>query len=170
MQIAEPSIFYLAAYYNTTTFAVKQPRVRGRRRYLLQLSPHALDREQRGESPETADAMWIDTETGLALDVYAVRYNLTHPGGEGMLSCKDGSDIMVRAESLGCDTEGATQLTGPGYLSLSAAEHHLRGRAGQDSIQVPGAAYQGVWRRGIEGNGADRVRRSKSCAVGQQTN
>ena len=103
MQIAEPSIFFLAASYNMTTFAVKQPGVRGRRRYLLELSPHALDREQRGgESLVAADAWWIDTETGLALDVYAVRYNLTHPGGEGMLSVKDGSEIMVRSEPLGC--------------------------------------------------------------------
>ena len=105
MQIAEPSIFFLAAYYNMTTFAVKRPGVRGRRSYLLELSPHALDRERRGESPATADARWIDTETGLALDVYAVRYNLTHPGGEGMLSCKDGSEIMVRSQRLQCDTE-----------------------------------------------------------------
>jgi hypothetical protein len=94
--VSEPDIFYLAAYYNMSTFSFKSPDrpKSNRRRYLLELSPYAKDREQ-ADPLHPADARWIDTETGLSIDVYAVRYNLTHPGGEGMLSCKDGSEIMV---------------------------------------------------------------------------
>ncbi|KAK4034150.1 LicD family-domain-containing protein, partial [Parachaetomium inaequale] len=94
-QVSEPDIFFLAAYHNMSTFSFKSPDrpKSNRRRYLLELSPYAKDREQ-ADPLHPADARWIDTETGLSIDVYAVRYNLTHPGGEGMLSCKDGSEIM----------------------------------------------------------------------------
>ncbi|KAK4151680.1 LicD family-domain-containing protein [Chaetomidium leptoderma] len=92
VQVSEPAIFFLAAYYNMSTFSSKSADTSHRRRYLLELSPYAKDREHRDWS-NAADARWIDTESGLSIDVYAVRYNLTHPGGEGMLSCKDGSEI-----------------------------------------------------------------------------
>ncbi|KAK3309980.1 LicD family-domain-containing protein [Chaetomium strumarium] len=91
-QVSEPGIFFLAAYYNMSTFHFKGADIPRERRYLLELSPHARDREQSGGS-SAADARWIDTSSGLFMNVYAVRYNLAHPGGEGMLSCKDGSEI-----------------------------------------------------------------------------
>ncbi|KAK4240978.1 LicD family-domain-containing protein [Achaetomium macrosporum] len=91
-QLSEPGVFFLAAYYNMSTFHFRGPGIPRERRYLLELSPHARDREQTDGS-SAVDARWIDTSSGLFMDVYAVRYNLTHPGGEGMLSCKDGSKI-----------------------------------------------------------------------------
>lgn len=94
MQVPESEIFFLAAYYNMSTFRFKGPDMPKRRKYMLQLSPYSKDRVQ-ADPRHPADARWIDTESGLSLEVYAVRYNLSHPGGEGMLSCKDGSDIMV---------------------------------------------------------------------------
>ncbi|KAL2141471.1 hypothetical protein VTI28DRAFT_2345 [Corynascus sepedonium] len=93
MQVPESEIFFLAAYYNMSTFRFKGPDMPKRRKYMLQLSPYSKDRVQ-ADPRHPADARWIDTESGLSLEVYAVRYNLSHPGGEGMLSCKDGSDIM----------------------------------------------------------------------------
>ncbi|AEO70476.1 uncharacterized protein THITE_2121977 [Thermothielavioides terrestris NRRL 8126] len=92
VQVSELGIFFLAAYYNMSTFYFKNPDLPNGRKYLLQLSRHARDRDP-PEGLDPVDARWTDIETGLSIDVYAVRYNLTHPGGEGMLSCKDGSEI-----------------------------------------------------------------------------
>lgn len=100
MRVAEPSIFFLAASYNMSTFSVKNRETRKRRSYLLELSPHAKDPEH-AKHLHVADARWIDTETGLSIDVYAVRYALGHPKGEGMLSCNDGSELMVRSRVCG---------------------------------------------------------------------
>jgi hypothetical protein len=94
MQLSEPGTFFLAAYYNMSTFSFRGPGIPRGSRYLLELSPYAKDREQ-ADRLQPADARWIDTKTGLFMNVYAVRYNLTHPGGEGMLSCKDGREMMV---------------------------------------------------------------------------
>jgi hypothetical protein len=94
-QVSEPGIFFLAAYYNMSAFHFKGSGIPKERRYLLELSPHARDRERTDDGSSAVDARWIDTSSGLFMNVYAVRYNLTHPGGEGMLSCKDGSDIRV---------------------------------------------------------------------------
>ena len=94
MQVSETGIFFLAAYYNMSTFSIRAPGSRRRRSYTFEFSPYAKDREQ-ADARHPADARWVDTETGLSVDVYAVRYNLTHPGGQGMLSSKDGSELMV---------------------------------------------------------------------------
>ena len=94
MQVSETGIFFLAAYYNMSTFSLRTPESRRRRSYTFEFSPYAKDREQ-ADARHPADARWVDTETGLSVDVYAVRYNLTHPGGQGMLSSKDGSELMV---------------------------------------------------------------------------
>ncbi len=93
MQVSETGIFFLAAYYNMSIFSIKRPATRVRRKYLLEISPYATDREQ-ADHLRPADARWIDTETGLSIDVYAVRYNLKHKT-KGMLGCKDGSEVMV---------------------------------------------------------------------------
>ncbi|KAK4105591.1 hypothetical protein N658DRAFT_513005 [Parathielavia hyrcaniae] len=96
MHISEADIFYLASYYNVSTFSFKNPGIPRATRYLLELSPYAKDREQ-ADQLHPADARWIDTKTGLFLNVYAVRYNLSRPVGEGRLrrlSCKDGSEMV----------------------------------------------------------------------------
>lgn len=94
MRVSEPSLFFLAAYYNMSSFSVKNRDTWKRRSFLLELSPHAKDTEQTKQL-RAPDARWIDTVTGLSIDVYAVRYALNHPEGEGMLSCNDGSELMV---------------------------------------------------------------------------
>jgi hypothetical protein len=94
MQVSETGIFFLAAYYNMSIFSLRSPATRMRQKYLLEISPYAMDREQADHS-RPADARWVDTETGLSIDVYAVRYRTTQSGAKGMLSCKDGSELMV---------------------------------------------------------------------------
>ncbi len=95
VQISEPSMFYLAAYYNMSVFYYKTPRIPEGRDYMLEINPHYKIREPT-DKLNKIDARWIDTETGLFIDITSVHYNLTHPKGEGMLSCKDGHEYRVR--------------------------------------------------------------------------
>ncbi|KAK4128690.1 hypothetical protein N657DRAFT_639182 [Parathielavia appendiculata] len=107
MHVSESDIFFLAAYYNMSTFSFQGSGIPRASRYLLELSPYAKDREQ-ADALHPADARWIDTKTGLFMNAYAVRYNLSHPDSEGrlrLLSCKDGSEIVLWYLSLHRITE-----------------------------------------------------------------
>lgn len=89
VQVRESSMFYLAAYYNMTYYRYR--RIGGGRHYLLEINPNYVNREQSDEH-NLIDARWIDTVSGLFIDITAVRYNVTHPQGEGMLGSKDGHE------------------------------------------------------------------------------
>lgn len=95
VQVSEPSIQYLASYYNMTVFHYKTPRIPEGRDYMLEINPHYANREQT-DKLNVIDARWVDTESGLFIDITTARYNNTHPSGEGMLSCKDGHEYRVR--------------------------------------------------------------------------
>lgn len=84
----------LASYYNMSTFHYKTLRLPEGRDYLLEVNPNYVNREQT-DKLNVIDARWIDTESGLFIDITTVRYNLTHPAGEGILSCKDGHEFRV---------------------------------------------------------------------------
>ncbi len=99
VQISEPSMYYLAAYYNMSVFHYRTPRIPDGRDYMLEINPHYKIREQ-SDKLNVIDARWIDTESGLFIDITSVRYNLTHPDGDGMMSCKDGHAYKVRASAL----------------------------------------------------------------------
>ncbi|KAK5663439.1 hypothetical protein OQA88_3868 [Cercophora sp. LCS_1] len=60
--------------------------------YLLDINPAYHNREQT-DKVNAVDARWIDTQTGLYVNIFAARYNLTHPDGEGVLSWKDGYEV-----------------------------------------------------------------------------
>ncbi|KAL1894677.1 mannosyltransferase [Sporothrix stenoceras] len=91
VQVMEPSMYYLAAYYNMSVFHYKTPRLPEGRDYLLEVNPHYTNREQ-SDWLNVIDARWIDTETGLFIDITTARYDPSHPAGEGVLSCKDGHE------------------------------------------------------------------------------
>jgi hypothetical protein len=86
--IAEPDMFFLAAYYNMTTYD----------HYLFEINPHFLHRDQ-DDQLNVIDARWIDTVTGLYVDVTAARYALDHPEGEGVLYDKNGHEFRVSRRS-----------------------------------------------------------------------
>jgi len=94
VQVTEGGIFYLATFYNMSVFHYRTPRIPEGRDYLLEVNPHFSNREQT-DKLNKIDARWIDTETGLFIDITTARYNLTHPDGEGMMSCKDGHEFRV---------------------------------------------------------------------------
>ena len=74
---------------------LQDPRIPDGRDYMLEINPHYLNREQT-DKMNVIDARWIDTTSGLFIDITTARYNATHPAGEGMLSCKDGHEYRVR--------------------------------------------------------------------------
>jgi hypothetical protein len=96
VQISEGSIYYLAAYYNMSIFYHKAGPMMQGREYLLEVNPHYKIREPT-DKLNVIDARWIDTETGLFIDITAARYNLSHPQGEGILGSKDGHEYRVFA-------------------------------------------------------------------------
>ncbi len=85
---------YLASYYNMSVFHYKTPRIPEGRDYMLEVNPHYVNREQT-DKLNVIDARWVDTTSGLFIDITTARYNYTHPAGEGMLSCKDGHEYRV---------------------------------------------------------------------------
>ncbi|EHL02247.1 putative protein MNN4 [Glarea lozoyensis 74030] len=91
VQMSEKSMTYLATFYNMTVFHYKTPRIPDGRDYMLEINPHYVNREQT-DKMNVIDARWIDTSSGLFIDMTTARYNYTHPAGEGMLSCKDGHE------------------------------------------------------------------------------
>ncbi|RDW76135.1 hypothetical protein BP5796_06956 [Coleophoma crateriformis] len=91
VQVSEESMKYLASYYNMTIFHYKTPRIPEGRDYMLEINPHYINREQT-DNLNVIDARWIDTDSGLFIDITTARYNYTHPAGKGILSCKDGHE------------------------------------------------------------------------------
>lgn len=94
VQVSEADMFYLAEYYNMTTFYYKYEGVPKGRFYLLEVNPYFKHRAQ-DDKLNVIDARWIDTTTGLFIDVTAARYNLNHPQGQGVLYDKNGHEYRV---------------------------------------------------------------------------
>lgn len=120
VQISESNLFYLAAYYNMTTFRYH------RRNYLLEINPHF--RDERGDWKKKdgrnkmnklnkIDARWIDVKTGLFIDITGVRYLVGHEKGEGVLGSKDGHTYRVSFVSF---------LSGPDLLDNSGRNEERR--------------------------------------------
>ena len=94
VQVSETSMHYLAAYHNMSVFHYKTPRITDGRDYMLEINPHYNNRDKQ-DTMNHIDARWIDTESGLFIDITAVRYDVDHPRGPNMLVCKDGHEYKV---------------------------------------------------------------------------
>ena len=90
VQVSEPTIGFLAKYYNMTEYHFKLPEVEAGRTYLMEVNPRYTIRSVE-DTLNVIDARWIDTETGLFIDISTVRANHTAraEGIEGALMCKD---------------------------------------------------------------------------------
>jgi len=82
---------FLASYYNMTIFHYRTPRIPEGRDYMLEVNPKYKVRDQ-SDVLNVIDARWVDTDSGLFIDITTVRKNYTHPAGPGILSCKDGHE------------------------------------------------------------------------------
>ena len=75
VMVSEKAIHYLAAYYNMTMHHYKVPGLDTGRDYLLEVNPHYTNESL--ESVNKIDARWIDTDTGLFIDITTLRRNTT---------------------------------------------------------------------------------------------
>lgn len=96
VQITEADMYFLAAYYNMTKYYYQYSNMPEGRTYLLEVNPHFTHREQ-DDVQNFIDARWIDTVTGLYIDITAARYALNHREGEGILYDKHGHEYRVSA-------------------------------------------------------------------------
>ncbi|KAL1896708.1 mannosyltransferase [Ceratocystis pirilliformis] len=89
LQIAAHSLSFLAAYYNMTMFFFKYPDVPEGRHFRLEINPHFASTTV---SPANhVDARWIDLQTGLYIDLAAIRYERPRaPGAAPTLRDKRG--------------------------------------------------------------------------------
>lgn len=97
VQVSEPTIAFLAKYYNMTEYRYTIPGSKLGRTYLLEINPRFIYRDQ-ADILNVIDARWIDTENGLFIDISTVRPDLKKRalGIEGALMCKDKHHYLVR--------------------------------------------------------------------------
>jgi hypothetical protein len=90
VQLSEPGIHFLADYYNMTEHHFNLPGVSGGRTYLLEVNPHYAVRTT-ADVLNRIDARWIDTSSGLFIDITTVRADdeRRNKGRPGALICKD---------------------------------------------------------------------------------
>ncbi|KAF2404493.1 hypothetical protein EJ06DRAFT_206671 [Trichodelitschia bisporula] len=90
VQMSESSMEYLASYYNMTVHHYRLPGVEHGRDFLLEINPHYKN-PSTDDRLNVIDARWIDTETGLFIDITTLRRNRTAEveGLEGHMYCKD---------------------------------------------------------------------------------
>lgn len=95
VMVSEPSIYRLAANYNMTTYHYRYPAIPKGRSFQLEVNPHYTTRGE-DDKLNVVDARWIDMENGLFIDITTARYDMEHPNGAGVLTCKDGHEFRVR--------------------------------------------------------------------------
>ncbi|GAM38218.1 mannosylphosphorylation protein [Talaromyces pinophilus] len=89
VQVSEPGIHFLAENYNMTEHTFEIPGV-GARKYMLEINPHYIVRTTL-DRQNVIDGRWIDTSSGLFIDITAVRADDSRRarGDKGALMCKD---------------------------------------------------------------------------------
>jgi LicD family len=101
VQVSEPTIAFLAKYYNMTEYHFSLPDIETGRNYLLEINPHYTIRGTEDKF-NVIDGRWVDTDTGLFIDISTVRKNYTAiaEGISGALMCKDNHHYLVRSPKL----------------------------------------------------------------------
>jgi len=98
VQVTEETIAFLARYYNMTEYRYQTGmEEEGGRSYLLEINPHYVIRGTE-DHLNVIDARWIDTETGLFIDISTVRvdHEARRNGKEGALMCKDKHNYLEK--------------------------------------------------------------------------
>lgn len=90
VQMSENSMHMLAKYYNMTVYHFQLPEIPKGRDYLLEVNPNYIDSSTE-DKHNVIDARWIDTDTGLFIDVTTLRRNITAEtlGHKDAMMCKD---------------------------------------------------------------------------------
>ncbi|KAJ0162250.1 Uncharacterized protein CTA2_4855 [Colletotrichum tanaceti] len=93
VQVTEDGITFLAAYYNMTTWYFEYSSIPQGRFFQLEVNPNYHQGQDNSDEGNVVDARWIDMDSGLFIDVTAVRYVKDHPEGAGVLASKDGHEF-----------------------------------------------------------------------------
>lgn len=90
VQVTLETMQFLRSYYNLGIFHFKNEELGVARDYMLEINPN-FDVDNEFDHLNRIDARWIDTETGIFIDMTAVRPNMSARalGVEGALRCKD---------------------------------------------------------------------------------
>ena len=90
VMVSEKSMFHLAKYYNMTVYTYKLSGIEGSRDYLLEINPFYWNGTV--DMINKIDGRWIDTDSGLYIDITTLRRNKTADalGEDGSLMVKDG--------------------------------------------------------------------------------
>lgn len=99
VQVSEAAIHLLANYYNMSVFHYRTPRIPEGRDYMLEVNPNYVNREQT-DKLNVIDARWIDTTSGLFIDITTVRVSSGLPLSHPFLS------VMLRSAA-GCTALGS---------------------------------------------------------------
>ncbi len=93
-----------------TEYHFARPGLSSGRDYLLEINPHYTIRGTQDEL-NVIDARWIDTDTGLFIDVSTIRKNYTaiEDGTEGALMCKDRHRYLVSENAILLHTKETSQ-------------------------------------------------------------
>ena len=86
VQVSASTIQFLASFYNMTVHTFQG------RDYMLEINPRYVDGSVEDDL-NTIDGRYIDTETGLFIDITTVR---PKEGASGILTCKDTHEYDVR--------------------------------------------------------------------------
>lgn len=71
VQVSDRTMHFLARYYNMTEYHFEAAGEEAGRTYLLEINPHFVDRSVE-DTPNVIDARWIDTSSGLFIDITCV--------------------------------------------------------------------------------------------------
>lgn len=90
VQVSETTMYFLAKYYNMTEHHFNVPGEPKGRTFLLEINPNFVNRTPE-DKLNVIDARWIDTSSGLFIDMTSVRkdYDARQKGNKGALMCKD---------------------------------------------------------------------------------
>lgn len=95
VQMSESSMHHLASYYNMTRYHFKLPGITDGRDYMLEINPN-YNNGSVADKLNVIDGRWVDTETGLFIDITTLRRNETaeNLGIKGAMMCKDRHHYM----------------------------------------------------------------------------
>lgn len=138
VQVSETTISFLAKYYNMTEYHFNIPEIEVGRNYLLEINPHYTIRGEE-DKLNVIDGRWIDTDTGLFIDISTVRKNYTAiaQGIKGALMCKDRHHYLVWARR-SCHESPRPRLIcdNLGTGSVPFERQLLRGYTCEDSLRL----------------------------------
>jgi phosphorylcholine metabolism protein LicD len=89
VQIMETDMYFLAAYYNMTSYYFEYDKIPEGRTFVLDVNPYFTHRGI-DDWLNLIDARWVDTHTGLYIDITAARYAKDYEEGDGILYEKNG--------------------------------------------------------------------------------